>query len=64
MLKDTILKKIQENPGLAIEIYVITPFRNVAYQLIKLLNQIHFPIREDGKVMNIGTMKLYELFYP
>jgi len=35
MLKDMILKKIQENPGLAKEIYVITPFRNVAYQLIK-----------------------------
>jgi len=59
-LKDLILNKITDNPELAKDIYVISPFKNVAYQLIKLLDQINFTIRDEGKVTNIGTVHTFQ----
>lgn len=60
VLKDLILEKISNDPELAKEIYVISPFKNVAYQLTKLLDQIKFPIREEDKVTNIGTVHTFQ----
>ncbi len=48
------------------DIYVITPFRNVAYRLAKLLNEIHFTKYEKrangkrGKPTNIGTVHTFQ----
>lgn len=48
------------------DIYVITPFRNVAYQLAKLLNKIHFTKYEKrgsskkGKPINVGTVHTFQ----
>lgn len=60
ILRDLISNRIQEDPELANKIYVITPFKNVANQLIKLLDKINFPIREEGKVINIGTVHTFQ----
>lgn len=59
-LKHLIQEKIMENPELAKDIYVITPFKNVANQLIKLLDSINFTKREEGKVTNIGTVHTFQ----
>ncbi|XYR60900.1 DEAD/DEAH box helicase [Bacillus amyloliquefaciens] len=40
LLKSLIDKRLQENPDLAEEIYVISPFRNVAYKLAQVLDEI------------------------
>lgn len=60
MLQHLIQEKIIENPEIAENIYVITPFKNVANQLIKLLDSINFTKREEGKVTNIGTVHTFQ----
>jgi len=60
MLKDLIKSKLVDKPELANEIYVITPFRNVANQLIKILDQIQFTQREEGRVTNVGTVHTFQ----
>lgn len=42
------------------KVYVITPFANVARKLAKELDKIHFTRREDGKVVNIGTVHTFQ----
>ncbi len=59
-LKEELKKRIAENPSLRDQIYVITPFKNVAYQLSKLLDEIAFTKRENGKVVNIGTVHTFQ----
>lgn len=49
LLKSLIDKRLQENPDLAEEIYVISPFRNAAYKLAQVLDEINFTKRENGK---------------
>lgn len=60
LLKSMIDKRLQEDPSLADEIYVITPFRNVAYKLAQVLDGINFTKRENGKTTNIGTVHTFQ----
>ncbi|KAF6621543.1 putative nucleic acid-binding Zn-ribbon protein [Paenibacillus jamilae] len=60
LLKKMIDKRLQEDPDLADEIYVITPFRNVAYKLVQVLDEIKFTKRENGKTTNIGTVHTFQ----
>ena len=42
-------------------IYVITPFRNVAYQLSRKLKEINFTRYDDnGKPTNVGTVHTFQ----
>ncbi|WP_198671272.1 AAA domain-containing protein [Paraliobacillus sp. X-1268] len=60
LLKSLIDKRLQEEPVLKDEIYVISPFRNVAYKLAKVLDGIDFTKRENGKPTNIGTVHTFQ----
>ncbi len=60
LLKSLIDKRLREDPDLAEEIYVISPFRNVAYKLAQVLDKINFTKRENGKVTNIGTVHTFQ----
>lgn len=42
------------------DIYIITPFKNVASKLIKELDKIDFTKRENEKVINIGTVHTFQ----
>lgn len=60
LLKSMIDKRLQENPYLLNEIYVITPFKNVAYKLAQVLDEINFTKREDEKPTNVGTVHTFQ----
>lgn len=60
LLKELIKKRLQDNPKLKDEIYVISPFRNVATQLAKSLDGIQFTKREKGKAVNVGTVHTFQ----
>lgn len=60
LLKSLIDKRLQEDPNLADEIYVITPFSNVANKLVQVLDGINFTKRENGKTTNIGTVHTFQ----
>ncbi|KMM37208.1 DEAD/DEAH box helicase [Guptibacillus hwajinpoensis] len=60
LLKSLIDKRLQGDPGLAEEIYVISPFRNVAYKLAQVLDSINFTKRENDKITNIGTVHTFQ----
>lgn len=60
LLKALINARLQDNPTLEDEIYVISPFRNVASQLAKLLDDIQFTKREKGKAVNVGTVHTFQ----
>lgn len=60
LLKNLINKRLMENPALKNEIYVISPFRNVAYKLAQILDEINFTKREKGKPTNIGTVHTFQ----
>ncbi|WP_346846756.1 AAA domain-containing protein [uncultured Clostridium sp.] len=60
LLKSLIAKRLKENQDLANEIYVISPFRNVAYKLARVLDEINFTKREDGKPKNVGTVHTFQ----
>ena len=64
-----LLKKIQDmaksNPKITDKnesdtIYIISPFKNVAYRLARKLDEIGFTRRENGKVTNIGTIHTFQ----
>lgn len=59
-LKDKILSYKQLDPKLWDEIYIITPFKNVAYRLAKELAKIGFTKRENNKPVNIGTVHTFQ----
>lgn len=59
-LKAEILRRLEENPTLADEIYVISPFKNVAYRLAQELNIIGFTNYENGKATNVGTVHTFQ----
>ena len=60
LLKSIIAKRLQEDQDLANEIYVISPFKNVAYQIARVLDEINFTKRQDGKITNIGTVHTFQ----
>ena len=65
-LKEKILELIKQNPNIVNKgekdlIYVISPFRNVAYQLSQKLREINFTrYGKDGKPSNIGTVHTFQ----
>lgn len=59
-LKEEIKGIIENNPLKKSNIYVITPFKNVAQKLVKTLEEIDFPIKENNKVVNIGTVHTFQ----
>lgn len=60
LLKSMIDKRLQEDANLLNEIYVITPFKNVAYKLAQVLDEINFTKRENGKPTNVGTVHTFQ----
>ncbi|MCC9089958.1 MULTISPECIES: AAA domain-containing protein [Bacillus] len=60
LLKNQITERLQVNSDLADEIYVISPFKNVAYQIAKVLEEIDFTKRQDGKPTNVGTVHTFQ----
>ena len=64
-LKEIIQEMIKSNKDIIDKgkddiIYVITPFRNVAYKLSELLKEIHFTRYNNGKPTNIGTVHTFQ----
>lgn len=59
-LKAKIMERLEENPDLAGEIYVISPFKHVAYKLATALDSIGFTKREGRKVVNVGTVHTFQ----
>lgn len=61
-LKNSIQKIVKgaANPFTMDDIFVITPFKNVAYQLSKELKDIGFTKYENGKSSNIGTVHTFQ----
>lgn len=60
-LVELIEEKLKENPDLKSQIYVITPFRNVAYRLSKRLDKIQFTIYDvKRKPTNVGTVHTFQ----
>ena len=64
-LKEKIQKMIEANKDIIDRgkddiIYVITPFRNVAYQLSELLKGIGFTRYENHKPTNVGTVHTFQ----
>jgi len=60
-LRELIQEKLFKSPDLKKDIYVITPFKNVANELIKTLNSIDFVVRDEKKrVANIGTVHTFQ----
>lgn len=60
LLKDIILKRMNENPSIKDDIYIISPFNNVAKQLALVLDEIKFTKRQNDKVTNIGTVHTFQ----
>ena len=60
LLKSIIDKRLKEDPALSDEIYVITPFKNVAYQISRVLSEIKITKYQGGKVVNIGTVHTFQ----
>ena len=62
MLKRLIQKIVNNsnNPFTMEDIFVITPFKNVAYQLTKELKEINFIKYENGKPSNVGTVHTFQ----
>lgn len=58
-LKSEIWEKLRENPYLRNDIYVISPFRNVAFKLAEYLEE-DFTIRNNGKAVNVGTVHTFQ----
>ena len=64
-LKEIIQEMIKSNKDIIDKgkddiIYVITPFRNVAFQLSELLKEIRFTRYNNGKPTNIGTVHTFQ----
>lgn len=60
LLIGLIANRLNENPDLANEIYVISPFKNVASKLAGVLDKINFTKRENGKPTNVGTVHTFQ----
>lgn len=53
-------ERLKEDPSLKREIYVISPFRNVAYQAAKALDRIEFTKWKMNKPVNVGTVHTFQ----
>lgn len=59
-LRGLIEERMKEDPALKHEIYVISPFKNVASKLEAELDEIPFTKREKGKATNVGTIHTFQ----
>ncbi|WP_010305000.1 DEAD/DEAH box helicase [Kurthia senegalensis] len=59
-LKEEIQKMIEIDPKLKDDIYVISPFRNVAKKLENELNEINFVKKKGNKCVNVGTVHTFQ----
>ena len=60
-VKEDIQKRIKEDPSIASDIYVISPFRNVAKKLSEALISINFVKKDkNGKPENVGTVHTFQ----
>lgn len=64
-LREMIQKMIEKNPDIIDKekpdtIYVISPFKNVAFQLSRELHRIGFTRYEKGKPSNVGTVHTFQ----
>lgn len=60
-LKETIQELKKHNPDVMDTTYVISPFKNVAYQLSQELKEIGFTrYGQDGKPTNVGTVHTFQ----
>ena len=59
-LKIKINERVDANRELKDKIYVISPFKNVAYNLSLALDSIGFTKREKGKAINVGTVHTFQ----
>lgn len=61
LLKTKISERLEKKPELSKEIYVISPFKHVAYMLAKTLKDIGFTIEDEkGKPINVGTVHTFQ----
>ncbi len=60
LLIQLIEKRIKEDSSLKGEIYVISPFKNVAYQTAKALDRIKFTKWKMNKPINVGTVHTFQ----
>lgn len=59
-LVDLISKRLEEEENLKEEIYVISPFRNVAQQMARELDRIQFTRRDKKGPVNVGTVHTFQ----
>ena len=64
-LKQKLQAMIRENPKITDKkekdtVYIISPFRNIASQLSKVLDSIGFTRRDNRKLTNIGTIHTFQ----
>lgn len=59
-LVDLIARRMKEEESLKEEIYVISPFRNVAQQMARELERIHFTKRDKKGPVNVGTVHTFQ----
>lgn len=60
VLKTEIMKQLSKDPSLEDDIYVISPFRNVASKLARDLDSINFTKRIKNKAVNVGTVHTFQ----
>ncbi|MGM0338847.1 DEAD/DEAH box helicase [Enterococcus sp. AZ007] len=51
---------IRHDPTLKDQIYVVSPFKNVAYKLATILTKNDFVRKEKGKAINVGTVHTFQ----
>jgi len=59
-VKAQIIQRMSEGGISPNDIYVITPFKNVAYRLVGELTDIGFLCWENGKPVNVGTVHTFQ----
>lgn len=59
-LKEEIQKMMEIDPKLKDDIYVISPFRNVAKKLENELKEINFVKKKGNKCVNVGTVHTFQ----
>ncbi|AXQ78167.1 ATP-binding protein [Streptococcus chenjunshii] len=60
VLKTELVKRQKISPTIFDDIFVITPFKNVAQQLAKELRRIGFTKYNDNKPTNVGTVHTFQ----
>lgn len=59
-LQEKLENMMEENSNTPNEVYVITPFKNVAYNLVQKLKEIKFVCYDGDKPINVGTIHTFQ----